>query len=314
MKIALEEREHYLWTEKYRPVSLENYIGGDTFKDRIQGFIDRQDIPHILLSGIQGTGKTTLAKIICTSIECDTLYINASDENSVDTIRTKVKTFSSRAGFSNLKVVILDEADFITVNGQAVLRNLMETFSAHCRFILTCNYVEKIIPPIVSRTQHFKVYPPSKAEVAKHLVHILQLENISFDLEDIKLLIHSYYPDIRKVINEAQLSVDIKTDSLSIDRSTIIGSDFKLALLNHLTERGSDTKKINNIRQLVADHGIRTFNELYSFLYERLTEYTDDSTISEAILAVADGQYKDSLVVDSEINFMATIVKLIKII
>ena len=170
------DRDHYLWVEKYRPSSLDTYIGNEHLKDKVRIYLESEDVPHLLLYGKAGTGKTTLAKIITNKIECDCLYINASDENNVDNVRNKIKTFASSIGFKPLKVVILDEADFLTPNAQAALRNLMETFSKHCRFILTCNYVERIIDPIQSRCQSFKVVPPSKKEVAQQLVEILDGE------------------------------------------------------------------------------------------------------------------------------------------
>ena len=159
------DREHYLWVEKYRPDSLNTYIGNEHLKEKVKIYLESEDVPHLLLYGKAGTGKTTLAKIITNNIECDCLYINASDENNVDNVRNKIKTFASSIGFKPLKVVILDEADFLTPNAQAALRNLMETFSKHCRFILTCNYVERIIDPIQSRCQSYKIVPPSRKKL-----------------------------------------------------------------------------------------------------------------------------------------------------
>ena len=140
--------EHSLWVEKYRPTELENYIGNEHLKSKVKVYLDSGDMPHLLLFGRAGTGKTTLAKMLVNSIECDYLYINASDENSVDTVRNKVRNFASTIGFKDMKIIILDECDYITPNAQAALRNLMETFSKHCRFILTCKFVERIIDPI----------------------------------------------------------------------------------------------------------------------------------------------------------------------
>ena len=131
-----------LWVEKYRPSTLENYIGNEHLTSKVKHYLETGDLPHLLLFGKAGTGKTTLAKILVKNIECDYLYINASDENNVETVRTKVKEFASTIGFKDMKVIILDECDYITPNAQAALRNLMETFSKHCRFILTCNFVE----------------------------------------------------------------------------------------------------------------------------------------------------------------------------
>ena len=160
---------HGLWVERYRPQDLSTYVGNEHLKSKVERFLDDGNVPHLLLYGRAGGGKTTLAKIIVNSIECDYLYINASDERNIDLVRDKLKTFASSIGFKPMKIVILDEADYLNVNSaQPALRNLMETFSAHCRFILTCNYVEKIIDPIQSRCQTYKIIPPSKKDVALH--------------------------------------------------------------------------------------------------------------------------------------------------
>ena len=169
---------HSLWVEKYRPQDLSTYIGNEHLKSKVGIYLESEDVPHLLLYGRAGTGKTTLAKIVVKNIDCDYLYINASDENSVDAVRFKIRAFASTIGFKELKVIILDEADYLTPNAQAALRNVMETFSRHCRFILTCNYVERIIDPIQSRCQSFKIIPPKRVDVARHLVHILEEEGI----------------------------------------------------------------------------------------------------------------------------------------
>ena len=170
--------EHSLWVERFRPTKLENYVGNEHLKAKVERYIKTNDVPHLLLYGRAGTGKTTLAKLIVKNIECDYLYINASDENSVDTVRNKVRQFASTIGFKDMKVIVLDECDYITPNAQAALRNLMETFSKHCRFILTCNFVERIIDPLQSRCQVFEIIPPSKKDVALHLVKIIEQEKL----------------------------------------------------------------------------------------------------------------------------------------
>jgi len=209
-----------LWVEKYRPSSIDTYIGNEHLLDKVSVYLESGDLPHLLLYGRAGTGKTTLAKILVKNIECDYLYINASDENNVDTVRTKVKNFASTVGFKDFKIIILDECDYITPNAQAALRNLMETFSKHCRFILTCNYVERIIDPIQSRCQSFQIIPPSKKEVAVHLSNILQNENVKFEVDDVATIVNGTYPDIRKVINTSQRNVVNK--SLKLDTGSII--------------------------------------------------------------------------------------------
>ena len=295
--------EHSLWVEKYRPKDLSTYIGNEHLKTKVDRYLTEKDVPHLLLYGRAGTGKTTLAKIITNNIDCDYLYINASDENSVDAVRFKVRAFASTVGFKELKVIILDEADYLTPNAQAALRNLMETFSKHCRFILTCNYVERIIDPIQSRCQSYKIVPPSKKEVALHLKEILDTENVKFNLDDMALLVNSGYPDIRRVINSAQRQV--VDGELKIDVSSIIQSDYKIQLLDKLTS-GS---KLSELRQLIADNSITDYSELYRLLYDEVDNYSNGKS-EECILIIAEAQFQDTNVVDKEINFMSMLIRL----
>jgi replication factor C small subunit len=302
---------HSLWVEKYRPKVLKDYIGNDLLKEKVAGYLETNDVPHLLLYGKAGTGKTTLAKIIANTIECDYMIINASDENNVDTVRNKVKNFASGAGFKGFKIIILDEFDYMTPNAQAILRNLMETFSKHCRFILTCNYHEKIIEPILSRCQTFAVTPPSKKDVAVHVSNILTTEGITFDIKNLAEIINQYYPDIRRVINNCQLQSS--KGELKIDTQSLIQSDVKSKLVEYL--KGNDDKRNTylNIRQLVLDNKLNDFTELYTYLYEKVDEYAVGNTAS-VILALAESQYRDAMVVDKEICFVAGIIGIINII
>ena len=298
---------HSLWVEKYRPSDLSTYIGNEHLKSKVKVYLESEDVPHLLLYGKAGTGKTTLAKIITNNIDCDYLYINASDENKVDDVRNKVKTFASSVGFRSLKVIILDECDYLTPNAQAALRNLMETFSRHCRFILTCNYVERIIDPIQSRCQSYKVVPPSKKEVAQQMVSILKEENCTFELDDVALIVNAGYPDIRRVINSAQRQV---VDSkLKIDTGSIIQNNYKLQLLEML----SNNSKLNDIRKLIADNSISDYSELYKLLYDEVETYSNGK-VAECFLNIAEAQYQDVNVVDKEINFMSLIIRLTRIL
>ena len=298
---------HSLWVEKYRPTDLSTYVGNEHLKEKVKVYLESEDVPHLLLFGKAGTGKTTLAKIVVNNIDCDYMYINASDENKVDDVRNKIKTFASSVGFKSLKVIILDECDYLTPNAQAALRNLMETFSKHCRFILTCNYVERIIDPIQSRCQSYKVVPPSKKEVAQQLVDILDKEGNMYKLDDVALIVNAGYPDIRRVINSAQRQ--IVDGKLKIDTSSVIQNNYKLQLLEML----SNGSKLNDIRQLIADNSISDYSELYRLLYDEVDNYGNGKQ-AECIMNIAEAQYQDVHVVDKEINFMSLIIRLTRIL
>ena len=305
-----EEMSNTLWVEKYRPTILDNYIGNEHLKDKVSVYLESGDLPHLLLYGKAGTGKTTLAKLLVKNIECDYMYINASDENNVDTVRTKVKKFASTIGFIDMKIIILDEGDYITPNAQAALRNLMETFSKHCRFILTCNYVERIIDPIQSRCQSFQIIPPSRAEVAKHTHDILISENVTHEMDDLKVLIDSGYPDIRRIINSSQRNV-VK-GKLKLDTNSILQNDYKLKLLKILKTQNKKTA-FKDIRQLLADNKITDFSDLFRLLYDDVDDW-GKGHVAECILILARYELSDSQVVDKEINAMAMLIELLGVI
>ena len=301
---------HTLLVEKYRPNNLDTYIGNEHLKDKVSVYLESGDLPHLLLYGKAGTGKTTLAKILVNNIDCDYLYINASDENNVDTVRNKVKNFASTMGFKDYKIIILDECDYITPNAQAALRNLMETFSKHCRFILTCNFVERIIDPIQSRCQSFQIIPPSKKEVARHIHNILLEENVMSDMKDLKVLIDSGYPDIRRVINAAQRNV-VK-GKLKLDTTSIIQNDYKLKLLKILKTQDKKTA-FKDIRQLLLDNKITDFADLFRLLYDEVDDW-GKGHVAECILVIARYELSDTQVVDKEINAMAMLIELLGVI
>ena len=306
---------HGLLNEKYRPLTLDKFVGNENLKKTIQQFLDQNDIVNMLLYGGAGTGKSTLAKLIVHNLDCDSLLINASDERGIETIRDKVQSFASVASFKPLKVVILDEADFLTIQAQASLRNIIETFSRTTRFIMTCNFVERIIDPLQSRCQVLKIVPPTKKDVAKHLNWILQQESISHDINDLVPLVNQYYPDLRKCINTIQLStVDGGANDLylSLDQSVLVSSNYIDKVINALSE-GSKHNKIdcyNDIRQIIADANVDDFDELFRALYERSSEYLQDKEGTASIL-INEHQYKANFRIDKEINTMSLIQNLI---
>ena len=307
--------EHTLWVEKYRPDLLESYIGNEHLKSKIKLYLESGDLPHLLLYGRAGTGKTTLAKLLVNNIDCDHLYINASDENSVDTVRNKVRGFASTMGFKDYKIIILDECDYITPNAQAALRNLMETFSKHTRFILTCNYVERIIDPIQSRCQPFQIVPPSRKEVAIHLNNILKEESVTFEMDDVATLVNGGYPDIRRVINFAQRQV--VDGKLSIDQNNLVAVDLNVNVFSsqivNVLKTQSKKDAFVTIRKMLADNQISDFADLFRLLYDEVDDY-GKGHIAECILTIAKYQLSDAQVVDKEINAMAMLIELLGVI
>ncbi len=302
---------HTLWAEKYRPDVIENYICNDQLRTIVTDFINKKDIPHLLLHGSAGTGKTTLAKILTKNIPCDVMYVNASDNTGVDFVRDKIKPFASSMGFHDLKVVILDEADYMSTNSQASLRNLMETYSKTTRFILTCNYVEKIIDPLISRSQKFKLEPPSMKDVGVYVKNILDKEKIQYAMNDIASVVKDLYPDIRKIVNFLQQSSTSGTLKLVATQSANV--DLKNKIILSLKNSKNNTKAFNEIRQMVNDSGIKMFEELYTELYDRSEEFAPGKEIN-VIIEISDSIYQSAMVVDKEITFMACIAKLIKVI
>ena len=293
-----------LWVEKYRPTTLKDYVGNEVIKSKIEDYLKQGSIQNLLLHGVAGTGKTTLAKLLVKNIDCDYLYINASDERGIDTIREKIQPFALSMGFNDVKIVILDEADYLTPQAQATLRHTIETCSATTRFILTCNYLERIISPLQSRCQTFEITPPSKDEVYKKLEYILDEEGMLDYIIPIEI-INTYYPDIRKIINTTQGSIvegQIKIDDNSLKNSQL-GDKIVDALKKKL--------KLSVIRQILADSGAREFDGLFKVLYDNVSKYTDRE--GEAILIIAKYQYEYTFVLEKEICIAAMLNKLLDI-
>jgi replication factor C small subunit len=301
------KKQHTIWVEKYRPDSLDSYLGNSEVIDYILRSIETNDLQHTIFYGKAGTGKTTAAKILASNLNCDSIYLNCSDENGIDTIRDKVKTFASSASFKPLKLVILDEADYITLSGQAALRNIIETYSKSTRFIFTCNYIEKIIDPLKSRAVMFQLTPPSKKEVAMFIHDILEKESVEFELENLAVIINKYFPDIRKTINVIQgLVHNGVLKEYNPDRAS---TDYMNDILDKLKRK--DRKNTwADIRQIVVDNHLTDFTELYRFLYEKVDEYAPKSQ-GECVIHIADAEYTSNFVPDREITFMSTIHKIL---
>jgi len=297
-----------LWVEKYRPQTLDTYIGNDVIKNKITDYLKQGSIQNLLFHGVAGTGKTTLAKLIAKNLDCDLLYINASDERGIDTIREKIIPFASSMSFKSIKIVILDEADYITPQAQATLRNTMESFSDTTRFILTCNYLERIISPLQSRCQTFEITPPSKQEVIEYSNYILgkEIEVHKCDPNDIVKVVNTHYPDIRKTINTLQGSIvdgQIKIDNNSLKNTELNG------LVGDVLKQ-SHGAKLNKIRQILADSGSREFDSLFKYLYDNVDDLFPGKE-GESILIIAQYQYEYTFVLEKEICIAAMLNKLL---
>jgi replication factor C small subunit len=300
-------KQHTLWIEKYRSETLEQYIGNDAVKARIADCIASNDIPHFIFAGSAGTGKTTLAKLIVKNIQCDYLYINASDENGIDIIRDKVKGFASTSTFKPLKVVILDEADFLTQPAQAALRNLIEEYSMVTRFVLTCNYIERLIEPLQSRCEIHILKPPTKSAVAKHIcTNILDVEGVTYDIKDVAKIINELYPDVRSIIKVLQSNV--KDSKLTI---TTLDDNWCKQLIQILIKR--DKNAWYQVRQLVADAQVDDFQTAYRYMFDHMPEfsYGHDAELS---VILDDFIWRAGVVPDKEINFAACIAKVLETI
>ena len=297
-------KQHTLWIEKYRSENLEQYIGNDAVKARIADCIASNDIPHFIFAGSAGTGKTTLAKLIVKNIQCDYLYINASDENGIDIIRDKVKGFASTSSFKPLKVVILDEADFLTQPAQAALRNLIEEYSMVTRFVLTCNYIERLIEPLQSRCEIHILKPPTKSAVAKHIcTNILDVEGVTYDIQDVAKVINELYPDVRSIIKVLQSNV--KDSKLTI---TTLDDNWCKQLVQILNKR--EKNAWYQVRQLVADAQVDDFQTAYRYMFDHLVDfsYGHDAELS---VILDDFIWRAGVVPDKEINFSAAIAKIL---
>ena len=302
------KKEHTLLTEVYRPTTLEKFVGSESIKETIQNQLDQNDIQNMLFFGPAGSGKTTLAKLIVANLDCASLVLNASDERGIETIRDKVTSFASAASFQPLKVIVLDEADFLTIQAQASLRNVIEKFSRSTRFILTCNYVERIIDPIQSRCQTLKIVPPSKEDIIEHLVKVLTKENISFDSSDVISVVDSNYPDVRKMLNTIQIST---TDNkLNLDTTALVESNYMDKVLTELKNKKPNWR---TIRQIIADSNVSDFEGFYRYLYDNSNEYAPGK---EGMIAyyINEYSYQSNFRIDKEVNCMALMSKIIETI
>ena len=301
----------FLWVEQYRPKTIDDCILPDSLKSLFSAFIKEGEISNMLFSGTPGIGKTTVAKALCEQMNCDWIMINGSEEGGIDVLRNKIKNFASTVSLSGgKKVVILDEADYLNPQStQPALRGFVEEFHKNCRFILTCNFKNRIIEPLHSRFSNieFKVNPKDKPKLASRLferaIYILKEQNVDYEDKVLVELITKHFPDFRKLINELQrYSV-----SGAIDAGILVNvSDENLkTLVTHLKN-----KEFGDMRKWVVNNldndPVKIFRKIYDTLYTNL----EPSTIPHAVLIIADYQYKSAFVADQEINLVACLTEL----
>ncbi len=310
MTMLTSNDKEFLWTEKYRPKTIKECILPESLADIFQAYVDKGSIPHMLLAGGAGIGKTTVARALCNEVGADWMIINASNENGIDTLRTKLTNFASTVSFSgNRKVCILDEADHLTPMFQAALRNFAEEFSANFSMILTCNYRNKIIEPLQSRFTpiEFRINQSERPKLAlaflKRAEAILKNEGIAFNKKVLVELISKYFPDFRRILNELQKYSSVGT----IDEGILVnfGEESLQVLIRALKD-----KKFNEVRKWVAQHADNDSTKLFSDLYEKLSAVLQNESVPDLILILAQYQYQAAFAANQEINNMACLVEI----
>jgi DNA polymerase III delta prime subunit len=302
--------EHLLWTEKYRPKKIEDCILPERLKKPFQEYVNQSNIPNLLLAGGAGVGKTTVAKAMCEEIGCDYMVINGSDESGIDTFRTKIKNYASSMSLSGgRKVIIIDEADYLNPNStQPALRNAIEEFAINCSFIFTCNYKTRIIEPLHSRCAviDFGLKNDEKASMAsqffKRLQGVLQTEKVEFDDKVIVELVKKHFPDFRRVLNELQRYSQF--GKIDVGILAQIGNIQLQEIVKHIK-----AKDFGAIRKWVATSDLDS-NSVFRQIYDSLYDFMKPHSIPQAVLIIADYQYKNAFVADTEINLVACLTEL----
>lgn len=299
-----------LWTEKYRPNTVSDYVFRDADQKRqVTGWVESGAMPHLLFSGAPGTGKTTLAKVLLNEMgvdDMDILIMNGSSQNGVDEVRDRITNFASTMSFGEMRYILLDEADYLTPNAQAALRNVMETYSNFCRFILTCNYPQKVIPALHSRCQGFHIEKLDVTEFTTRIATIGITEGVDLDLETLDTYVQASYPDLRKCINLVQQNVvdGVLQKPQAGDGNT---SDWMLEAVELF--KASEYKKGREL--IVSQARPEEYDEVYKFMYRNLQLWgTNDVQQDQAIIIIRDGMAKSTLVADPEINMSATLIEL----
>lgn len=303
--------EQYLWVEKYRPQKIDECVLPSSLKDMFKEFIDSGELPNFLFSGSAGVGKTTVAKALCNEVGAEYLFINGSEESGIDVLRNKIKTFASSVSLTDAKkVVILDEADYLNPNStQPALRGFIEEFSNNCRFILTCNFKNRIIEPLHSRCSvvEFKIDNKEKPKIMttffRRVTGILRFENIEFDEKVVAELVNKHFPDYRRILNELQrYSVAGKIDAGILVN---LGDESYAELLKNMKD-----KNFTEVRKWVGKNSDIESSELFRHIYDRAIDIVEQTSIPQLVLILAEYQYKAAFVADREINTMAALTEI----
>ena len=303
--------EHFLWVEKYRPSDIASCVLPDRIEQTFQDIVKAEQVPNMILTGGAGCGKTTVARALCKEMELDMMFVNASDESGIDVLRTKIRNFASTVSLNGgNKIVILDEADYLNPSStQPALRGFMEEFAANCRFILTCNFKNRIIEPLHSRccVVDFRIAPKERQMIASKFLKrgrdILTLEGVEFSDRVVAELIMRNFPDFRKTLNELQrYSSNGKIDAGVLAATGDIGMDVLVKALK--------TRNFNEIRRWVVENGDKDTTHVFRKIYDGLQESLTTDSIPQAVLVLADYQYKAAFAADQEINLTACLISL----
>lgn len=307
----MTKHENFLWTEKYRPQTIEECILPESMKKTFKEFIDSGELPNFLFAGGAGVGKTTVAKALCNEIGAEYLFINGSEESGIDVLRHKIKNFASSVSLTDSKkVVILDEADYLNANStQPALRGFIEEFSNNCRFIFTCNFKNRIIEPLHSRCAviEFKIENSDKAKIAsnffKRVCNILKTEGIAYEPKVVAELVSKHFPDYRRILNELQrYSVSGTIDAGALVN---IGEESYVELVKNMKD-----KNFTEVRKWVGKNSDTESTELFRKFYDKAVDYVDQSAIPQLVLILAEYQYRAAFVADREINTMAALTEM----
>lgn len=300
-----------LWARKYEPKTIDDYIGNDEFVAKVKHWIEIGDVPNLILySEKSGTGKSSGCKLIANALDADVLYINASDENGIDTVRDKIKNFATSIGFSQWKIVIADEFSQFSPNAQSALNFIIEATSKHTRFFFTGNYIEKFLPSIVSRCSPFLIQSPPIKLVCRNIANILTAENVKFDPKTVVRVVEQFYPDQRAMLNYCQ--TNSITGELIYSELNAVSSDYCSKIVDTIKNSSDPKTTFTNIRQIIADSKVRQFDELFKYLYDNLDEFVPNGKKAQTILHIADCQHKILNVVDGEIQIAAMFINILR--